>query len=119
MPPHLATVWSTRFCNSSLRAMWHGMTTVLPPLSLIAAATASHASRLRLEITTVAPYSAMRVAIARPMPLVEPVTIATFPVKIEQRRHLVSPCLPQACHATTRGPRLVVISSRGLRCGYQ
>jgi hypothetical protein len=36
---------------------------------------------LRLEITTVAPCSAIRVAIARPMPLVDPVTMATFPVR--------------------------------------
>src|SRR4051794_25371157 len=44
-------------------------------------ATASHASGLRLEMTTVAPCSAMRVAMASPIPLVEPVTIATLPVR--------------------------------------
>ena len=41
--------------------------------------TASHASASRLEITTAAPCCARRVAIARPMPRVEPVTIATLP----------------------------------------
>ena len=44
-------------------------------------ATASHASGLRLETTTVAPCSAMRLAMARPIPLVEPVTMATLPVR--------------------------------------
>ena len=81
IPPHSATVWSTRFCSSSLRAIWHGITTALPPLARMPAATASQASGLRLEITTVAPCSAMRLAIARPIPLVEPVTMATFPVR--------------------------------------
>ncbi len=43
-------------------------------------ATSAHASALRLEITTFAPISAMRSAIARPIPRDEPVIRATFPV---------------------------------------
>ena len=48
-------------------------------LSLIALATSSQASCLRDEITTLAPCSAMRSAMARPMPRDEPVMTATFP----------------------------------------
>ncbi len=50
-------------------------------LSLISAVTASTAAGLREEITTLAPCSAMRSAIALPMPLVEPVMMATLPVR--------------------------------------
>ena len=81
MPPHSAMVWSTRLCRSSLRAMWHGITAASPPLARIDAATASHASALRLDTTTLAPCSARRSAMARPMPLLEPVTMATLPVR--------------------------------------
>src|SRR5471030_2825441 len=49
--------------------------------SLIAPATASQALALRDEIATLAPCSANRSAIALPMPLVEPVTIATLPLR--------------------------------------
>ena len=52
-----------------------------PPVSRMSVATASHASGLRLETTTFAPCSAMRSAMARPIPLVEPVTMATLPVR--------------------------------------
>ena len=45
------------------------------------AATASQASALRDEITTLAPCSASRSAIARPMPRDEPVTTATLPLR--------------------------------------
>src|SRR5688572_26361139 len=45
------------------------------------AATASQASCLRLEITTLAPCAASASAIAFPMPLVEPVTTATLPCR--------------------------------------
>ena len=49
--------------------------------ALISAATASHASCLRLEITTFAPCSASSRADALPMPRDEPVMIATLPVR--------------------------------------
>ncbi len=47
------------------------------------------ASCLREEITTRAPCSAIRRAIARPMPREEPVTMATFPVR--SNRDVVHP----------------------------
>ena len=52
-----------------------------PCSALIAAATSSQASCLRLEMTTLAPCSASASAIALPIPRDEPVTIATFPVR--------------------------------------
>src|SRR6185437_10605500 len=54
--------------------------TCLPALSLMALATSSQACFLREEITTFAPCSAIRSAIARPMPREEPVMTATFPL---------------------------------------
>ena len=72
------------------------MTTALPPLSRMPAATASHASGLRLEITTVAPCSAIRVAMARPIPLVEPVTMATLPVRSNSDDILVFPLVARS-----------------------
>src|SRR5271165_459959 len=51
------------------------------PSCLNFAATSSHLSALRLEITTLAPACPSASAIANPIPLVEPVTIATLPVK--------------------------------------
>src|SRR5262245_61548581 len=51
------------------------------PFCRIAAATSSQAARLRAEIATLAPASANASAIARPMPRLEPVTIATLPVR--------------------------------------
>ena len=50
-----------------------------PPFFLMALATASQASALRLEITTLAPSEAMISAAERPMPLLEPVMTATWP----------------------------------------
>src|SRR5258705_9186503 len=61
--------------------MLHAMGVASPPSLLIAAATSVHLSALRLEITTFAPARAIASAIARPMPLVEPVITATFPVR--------------------------------------
>src|ERR1700733_9157810 len=58
-----------------------GTATSLPRALLMPAATRSQASALRLETTTFAPCSASRWTIASPMPLVEPVTSATFPLK--------------------------------------
>src|SRR3569623_11634 len=52
-----------------------------PYRALISAATASHASCLRLEITTLAPCSASSNADALPLPFDDPVMTATFPVR--------------------------------------
>jgi hypothetical protein len=48
---------------------------------LTAAAVSAQASAFRDEMTTVAPCSASRSAMARPIPREEPVTIATRPSK--------------------------------------
>jgi hypothetical protein len=61
--------------------MWHAVATASPARARIPAATSSQASSLRLEITTFAPCSAMRSAIARPMPRLAPVMTATFPLR--------------------------------------
>src|SRR4051812_11314130 len=78
MPPYCFTVPSTSASTSFLREMLHGMTVASPPLFLIDAATSSQASALRLEITTLAPSIAQCSAIERPMPRLDPVTIATL-----------------------------------------
>ena len=65
-----------------------------PCAALIAAATSSHASCLRLEMTTLAPCSAIASAIARPIPREEPVTIATLPVRSNRLRAGHSPFVP-------------------------
>jgi hypothetical protein len=52
-----------------------------PRARLMAAAVSAQASALRDEMMTVAPCSANRSAIARPMPREEPVMIATRPVR--------------------------------------
>src|SRR5215471_15112846 len=55
------------------------MTKASPPCWRMSRATASQAPVLRLEITTLAPSCAKASALARPMPRLEPVTIATLP----------------------------------------
>jgi hypothetical protein len=72
------TVPAISASTSGLREMLHGMTVASPPFLLMLAATSSQASALRLEITTLAPSSAQHSAIARPMPRLEPVMIATL-----------------------------------------
>src|SRR5438270_1862787 len=58
--------------------MLQGMTAASPPFFVMPAATSSHASALRLDTTTVAPSAAQCSAIERPMPRLEPVTMATL-----------------------------------------
>src|SRR5712691_1946909 len=55
------------------------MTETSPPCWRMSRATTSQASALRLDITTLAPSRAIASALARPMPRLEPVTIATLP----------------------------------------
>src|SRR4051812_32691980 len=81
IPPHCSRVFATRFSSCALSEMRAVIAIASPPLARIAAATASHGSWLRDEITTLAPESAKASAIARPMPRDDPVTIATFPVR--------------------------------------
>src|SRR6267154_1604181 len=61
--------------------MLQGMTWASPPAFLMPSATATQASALRLEITTLAPSLAISSAEERPMPRLEPVMTATFPVR--------------------------------------
>src|SRR5664279_543645 len=61
--------------------MLQGMTSASPPDLRMPSATASQASALRLEITTLAPSRASNSAEERPMPRLEPVTTATLPVR--------------------------------------
>jgi len=51
----------------------------VPPPAVICAAVASQLSGLRLEMTTRAPCSAICMAIALPIPRLEPVMRATLP----------------------------------------
>src|SRR5215467_5880919 len=61
--------------------MLQGMTCASPPVLLMPSATSLPASALRDEITTLAPSCASNSAEARPMPRLEPVTTATWPVR--------------------------------------
>src|SRR6185295_19777641 len=61
--------------------MLQGMTWASPPAFLMPSATSWQASALRLEITTFAPSFANSSAEERPMPRLEPVMTATFPVR--------------------------------------
>src|SRR4051794_37650589 len=70
--------------------MLQAMTWASPPLSRMPSATASQASALRLEITTLAPRLASNSAEARPMPRLEPVTMATWPVRSNGVAFIVS-----------------------------
>ena len=77
--PHVASVRSTSPCSAALSEMFAACAIAVPPLAVMASATTAHASALRLEITTLAPDSAMRSAMARPIPREDPVISATFP----------------------------------------
>src|ERR1700735_5840453 len=81
--PQWALVASTSACNAGLLEMLQGRASAWPGcLALMAAATASQASALRLDTTTLAPCSARRWGIASPMPRGEPGTTATFSVRL-------------------------------------
>src|SRR5258705_10973111 len=71
----------TSASTSSRREMLQGMTWASPPAFLMPSATSWQASALRLEITTFAPSFASSSAEERPMPRLEPVMMATFPVR--------------------------------------
>src|SRR3569832_2137907 len=61
--------------------MLQAMTCASPPAWRMPCATSSQASALREEITTLAPSLASSSAEERPMPRLEPVTTATWPVR--------------------------------------
>src|SRR6478752_163722 len=76
--------------------MLQGMTWASPPAFLMPSATSWQASALRLEITTFAPSFANSSADERPMPRLEPVMTATFPVRSNGVFFIVVP--PRASH---------------------
>src|SRR5882757_7388696 len=71
----------TSASTSARREMLQAITWASPPALRMPSATASQASALRLEITTLAPSLASNSAEERPMPRLEPVMTATFPVR--------------------------------------
>src|SRR6185369_7293357 len=68
----------------------------------MAVATWLQASALRLDMTTLAPCSARRSTIALPMPFVEPVTSATFPVRSKRLIAILYQRCPGLCTRRTR-----------------
>src|SRR5574343_495410 len=78
MGPQAERVWSTSACSCSLLEMLAAIAMACPPAARISSTTFSQASSLRLETTTLAPALASWWAMDRPMPRLEPVTIATL-----------------------------------------
>src|ERR1043166_8919830 len=81
MPPNCLLVPATSASTSSRRDTLQVMTIASPPFWRMPAATASHGSCLRLDTTTLAPMPARHSTMARPMPLLDPVTTATLPAR--------------------------------------
>src|SRR5476649_2139901 len=79
--PSCFFVSAINFSHCALSEMLQGMTVALPPAFLISAAASSQTGALRDDTTTLAPERARCMAIALPMPLLEPVTTATLPVR--------------------------------------
>src|SRR3954451_14512525 len=77
--------WSTPSTKTGIAShspTWQASPSTSAPVALATSfATSSHSSCFRLLTTTDAPARAMPSTIARPIPLVEPVTITTFPVR--------------------------------------
>src|SRR5882724_5100943 len=71
--------------------MWQGIAVASNPSLLTALATSSHLSAFRLEMTTFAPARANASAIERPMPFVEPVTIATLSLRLNSSFDILIP----------------------------
>src|SRR5437763_6971761 len=78
-PPYAATVAATPALTCCSFVTSIATPRASPPADLISAAAPSAASRFRSAMTTFAPSRAYRCAMALPMPLTAPVTIATFP----------------------------------------
>ena len=66
---------------ASMSPMWVGTPSASPPIVRKCASVSAHASGLRLATTTLAPAARKPSAIARPIPRVPPVTMATRPVR--------------------------------------
>ena len=102
MPPKCLLVPSTSASTSSRRDTLHGMTIASPPFWRMPAATASHGSCLRLDTTTLAPMPARHSTMARPMPLLDPVTTATLPARSNGDGMVPSPAVLYAGNLSTR-----------------
>ncbi len=79
--PNRLTAASTSASTPASSPMCTGTPSASPPIACNAAAVDAQASDLRLATTTFAPAHTNPSAIARPMPRVPPVTIATRPVR--------------------------------------
>ncbi len=113
MPPQCATVWSTRFCSSSLRPIWQGMTTALPPfvanarrhrLAGVGLAAGDHHGRAMLRHA-----GGDRQADA----LGGTGDDSDFTGQIEQRRHRAFPLVPVACRCGAIGCRTAGVEYAG------
>src|SRR5258708_9922054 len=82
MRPQVRGGPGTSASASLLRGVLQAMRQAWLPCWRMPCATASQASALRLDITTLAPSRAIASALARPMPRLEPVTIATLPSRV-------------------------------------
>src|SRR5262245_43066872 len=78
-PPSSARVVSTRRCASASIPTSPATASALPPTFVIASTTSASGSGRRPKTTTRAPSAANSSAVARPMPVPPPVTMATLP----------------------------------------
>ena len=82
MRPKRSTTFSTKPGMASQSPTWQARPSTSPPVAeRISSATRSQSSCLRELTTTEAPAADSPSTMARPMPLVEPVTMATLPVR--------------------------------------
>ena len=79
IPPKCSAVAAASAATCSTSPTWVGTAYAEPPAAVISSTVDSHASAFRLATTTCAPSDANPSEIARPMPLLPPVTIATRP----------------------------------------
>src|SRR5580698_10433434 len=79
--PSCLRVSAISFSTCALSEMLQGMTVACPPALRISEAASSQTGALREDTTTLAPDKARCRAIDLPMPLLEPVTTATLPVR--------------------------------------
>src|ERR1700751_5465426 len=89
--PQASRVLATRSSSCALSEIRAVTAIASPPLARIAAAIYSQGPALRAEITTRPPASAKASAIARPMPRLEPVMMATLPDKSKSFMTLLHP----------------------------
>ena len=81
IPPNSATVVSTRLTKSSSSSTLQRTAIAFMPSSRISLAVFSASSALKSAMTILAPALAKSTAVALPIPLAPPVTIAVFPVR--------------------------------------